>query len=101
MFCVYSEVMAQDDTVTFDHHHASFSAFTYQFLLRIHEVPPLQYPKSQMIIYIYNQQFAISTCSVAQWLVDSTTEWIGEVRISHTPFFLQYTMYISFISSNI
>ena len=29
MFCVNTEVMAQDDTVTFEKKHASFSAFTY------------------------------------------------------------------------
>ena len=29
MFCVYTEVMAEDDTVTFEKKkHASFSAFT-------------------------------------------------------------------------
>ena len=27
--CVYTEIMAQDDTVTFELNHASFSAFTY------------------------------------------------------------------------
>ena len=29
MFCIYTEVMAQDDTVTFEYNHASFSAYTY------------------------------------------------------------------------
>ena len=29
VFCVYTEVMAQDDTVTFEQNNASFSAFTY------------------------------------------------------------------------
>ena len=29
MFCVYTEIMAQDDTVTFEFNHASFSALTY------------------------------------------------------------------------
>ena len=28
MFCVYTEVMVQDDTVTFEYNHASFSALT-------------------------------------------------------------------------
>ena len=27
MFCFYTEIMAQDDTVTFESNHASFSAF--------------------------------------------------------------------------
>ena len=46
MFCVYTEEMAQDDTVTFELNHASFSALPMskvdQSLLRMHEVPPLQ-----------------------------------------------------------
>ena len=43
VFCIYTKVMAQDDTATFEWNYASFSAFTYvQSLLRIHEVPPLQ-----------------------------------------------------------
>ena len=46
MFCVYTEVMAQDDTVTFEQNHASFSATSMSKVdksyLRIHEVPPLQ-----------------------------------------------------------
>ena len=29
MFGVYTEIEAQDDTVTFELNHASFSAFTY------------------------------------------------------------------------
>ena len=29
MFCVFTEVMAQDDTVTFEENLALFSAFTY------------------------------------------------------------------------
>ena len=29
VFCVYTKVMAQDDTVTFEKDHASFSVFTY------------------------------------------------------------------------
>ena len=38
--------MEQDDTITFEYNHASFSVLPIskvdQSLLRIHEVPPLQ-----------------------------------------------------------
>ena len=47
VFCVYTEVMAQDDTVTFEKKNtAHFQPLPMsqvdQSLLRIHEVPPLQ-----------------------------------------------------------
>ena len=46
MFCVYTEVMAQDDTVTFYKTTPHFQLLPMskvdQPYLRIHEVPPLQ-----------------------------------------------------------
>ena len=44
---IYTAVIAQDDTVTFEWNHVSYSAFipmskVDQSRLRIHEVPPLQ-----------------------------------------------------------
>ena len=46
MFCVYTEVMVQDDTVTFDITPPHFQLLPMskvdQSLLRIHEVPPSQ-----------------------------------------------------------
>ena len=33
MFCVYTEVMAQDDTVIFEQNHALFSAFNLRLTL--------------------------------------------------------------------
>ena len=46
MFCVYIEVMAQDDAVTFDKTTPHFQLLSMSkvghSLLRIHEVPPLQ-----------------------------------------------------------
>ena len=52
MFCVYTEVMAQDDTVTLNK-ATPFFQFLPKFdqsLLCIHEVPPLLYPKSHIIL---------------------------------------------------
>ena len=37
---------------------------------------------TDFILNIY-KRCPIPTCSVAQWLVDWTTEWAGEVRISN------------------
>ena len=46
MFCVYTEVMAQDGTVTLNKTTPHFQLLplseVHQSLLRIHEVPPLQ-----------------------------------------------------------
>ena len=58
MFCVYTEVMAQDDTVTFMDILLNKTTPHFQLLpmlkvdrslLRIHEVPPLQLAKSQVV----------------------------------------------------
>ena len=53
MFWVFSEVMKQDDTVTLNKNTPHFQLSSMfkvdQSQLRIHEVPPLQYPKSHII----------------------------------------------------
>ena len=48
MFCVYTEVIVLNDTVTFELLPLSKVDQSY---LRIHEVPPLQYPKSHCNIF--------------------------------------------------
>ena len=48
MFCVYTEVMAQDDTIT-PHFQLLPMIKVDPSQLRIHEVPPSQLPKSHII----------------------------------------------------
>ena len=42
MFCVFTEVMGQDDTKISPHFQLLPMSKVDQFLLRIHKVPPLQ-----------------------------------------------------------
>ena len=54
MFCVFTEVIGLDDTVTFEKNTPHFQLLPMskvdQSKLGIHEVPPLQYPKSHIIL---------------------------------------------------
>ena len=60
MFFVYTEVTAQDDTVTFNKTTLHFQLLPMskvdQSLLRIHEVPPLQLAKSQVVHIAWNRR---------------------------------------------
>ena len=57
MFCVYTEVMAQDDTVTFNKTTPHFQLLPMfkvdQSLLRIHEVSPLHYYRTKKYCNTY------------------------------------------------
>ena len=56
----YTEVMAQDDTVTLNEITPHFQLLPMskvdQSVLRIHEMPPLQYPKSHIIRLFFSKK---------------------------------------------